>query len=209
MSNNSENGKGLKFTSDVLWVGLSQIVILLFAFLALPALSKNFGTTIYGLWAQVFVTVGLLVPILNLQLLSATVRYIFEEKKEGTFGQSFTNNFWLIVLIVFIALLIGITFRTNLSILLFKTSIYSPYVTLTFIWASTGALFTYLLSYWRANDNIKKLSIINIVVYTLKFIPLIVLAFLHYPLWLIIITQLSVEFIFILLLFSSITKRLD
>ncbi len=208
MSNDSENKKELKFTSDVLWVGLSQIVILLFAFLALPALSKNFGTAIYGLWAQVFVTVGLLVPILNFQLLSATVRYIFEEKKEGTFGQSFTNNFWIIVLIVSIALIIGFTFRTNLSIILFKTSIYSSYITLTFIWAGTGALFSYLLSYWRANGNIKQLSIINMVVYTLKFIPLIVLAVLHYPLWLIIITQLSVEFIFILILFTSITKKI-
>ncbi len=117
MSSNSKNENELKFTSDVLWVGLSQIVILLFAFLALPALTKNFGTTIYGLWAQIFVTVGLLVPILNFQLLSATVRYIFEEKKDGTFAQSFTNNFWIIVLIVFIAIIIGYTFRTSLSIL--------------------------------------------------------------------------------------------
>ena len=109
---------------------------------------------------------------------------------------------------VFIALIIGFIFRTNLSLLLFKTSIYSPYIILTFIWASTGAIFSYLLSYWRANDNIKKLSIINIIVYTLKFIPLIVLAVLHYPLWLIIITQLGVEFIFILLLFTSITKKI-
>ena len=208
MSNDDKDDKELKFTSDVFWVGLSQIVILLFAFLNLPVLSKNFGTVVYGLWAQIFVTVALLVPILNFQLLSATVRYIYDEKKNGTFGQSFTNNFWIVVLVCFVTSCLGFIFRTDLSILLFKTSIYSSYITLTFIWGSTGAVFSYLMSYWRANGKIKRLSIINIAIYTCKFIPLIILAILHYPLWYIILTQIAVELIFILVLFSSITLKI-
>ncbi len=56
--------------------------------------------------------------------------------------------------------------------------------------------------------RIKRLSMINIALSTLKFIPLIILAILHYPLWLIIVTQIIVEFIFILILFGSITKNI-
>ena len=205
---NSNNAKELKFTKDVLWVGFSQIIILLFAFLTLPALSKIYGTVIYGLWAQIFVTVGLLVPILNFQLLSATVRYIHEDRKNGVFSQSFSNMFWIIVLTVFIALIFGIIFRTNLSIILFKTNIYASYIVLAFIWAGTGALLSYLLSYWRANGKITRLSIINISISTFKFMPLILLALLHYQLWYIILTQIVVEIFFIIVLFSSVTKKI-
>jgi O-antigen/teichoic acid export membrane protein len=208
MGSSSNNNNEVKFTKDVLWVGFSQIVILLFAFLTLPVLTKIYGPTIYGLWSQIFVTVGLLIPILNFQLLSATVRYIHEDRKNGVFGQSFSNMFWIIALTVFIALIIGITFRTQLSLILFKTDIYASYIILTFVWAGTGALLSLLLSYWRANGKITKLSIINIAISTFKFMPLILLALLHYELWYIIITQIAVEILFITVLFSSVSMKI-
>lgn len=208
MGSRSNNDKEVKFTKDVLWVGVSQIIILLFAFLTLPVLTKNYGPAIYGLWAQIFVTVGLLVPILNFQLLSATVRYIHEDRKNGVFSQSFSNMFWIIALTVFIALFIGILFRTQLSIILFKTDIYAPYIILTFIWAGTSALLSLLLSYWRANGKITKLSLINIAISTFKFMPLILLALLHYALWYIILTQIVVEIFFITVLFSSVSMKI-
>lgn len=63
MTDNNKDNKELNFTGDVVWVGLSQVVVLLVVFLSLPVLSKNYGTFIYGLWAQVLVTVNLLVPL--------------------------------------------------------------------------------------------------------------------------------------------------
>ena len=202
------SNKEFNFTSDVMWVGLSQVVVLLVVFLTLPVLSKNYGTANYGLWAQILVTVNLLVPILNFQLLTATVRYITNENKEGTFAQSFANMFWIIVLAVLVAILFGYIFRTNISGMLFKSTTYSFYIILTFIWAGTSTIFAYLLSYWRANGEIKKLSIITIAVYIIKFIPLIILAILHYPLWFIVLTQIGVEFGTILILFVSISWKI-
>ena len=208
MGSSSNNDKEVKFTKDVLWVGFSQIIILLFAFLSLPILTKTYGPVIYGLWAQILVTVGLLIPILNFQLLSATVRYIHEDRKNGVFSQSFSNMFWIIVLTVSITLFIGILFRTQLSLILFKTDIYASYIILAFIWAGTGALLSLLLSYWRANGKITKLSLINIAISTFKFMPLILLALLHYELWYIILTQIVVETFFIIVLFSSIIMKI-
>ena len=208
MGSNSNNDKEVKFTKDVLWVGFSQIIILLFAFLSLPILTKIYGPVIYGLWAQILVTVGLLIPILNFQLLSATVRYIHEDMKSGVFSQSFSNMFWIIALTVSITIIIGILFRTQLSLILFKTDIYAIYIILAFIWAGTGALLSLLLSYWRANGRITKLSIINIAISTFKFMPLILLALLHYELWYIILTQIVVETFFIIVLFSSVIMKI-
>ena len=208
MTDNNKDNKELNFTGDVVWVGLSQVVVLLVVFLSLPVLSKNYGTFIYGLWAQVLVTVNLLVPLLNFQLITATVRYITNENKDGTFAQSFSNMFWIIVLAVIVAVVLANIFKANISSALFKTTIYSFYIVLTFIWAGTSTIFAYLLSYWRANGEIKKLSIITIIVYIIKFIPLIILAILHYPLWLIIVSQIGVEFSTIIILFSLISLKI-
>ncbi len=79
---------------------------------------------------------------------------------------------------------------------------------MAFIWAGTGALLSLLLSYWRANGKITKLSIINISLSTFKFIPLILLALLHYELWYIILTQIVVEIFFITVLFSSVSMKI-
>lgn len=197
-----------KFTKDILWVGLSQVLIYLFGFLIIPVLTKNFGTEIYGLWAQIGVTVGLLNPILTLHLGTATVRYLSAENKREKLSQSFSNMFWLIVLIVFITIAIGFLFKTSLSIELFKDSGYIGFIVLTFIWAGTGAIFAYLTGYLRSKGEIKELSLINILYFAFKFIFLVILVLLGFSLEFVIIIQIIVEIIFIILLFSSITKKI-
>lgn len=197
-----------KFTTDILWVGLSQIMIYLFAFFTLPALTKNFGTELYGVWAQIIVTIGLLNPILTLHLGTAAVRYLSAENDKNKLNQPFSNMFWLIVIITLIAIFIAILLKTNLSYLLFKTDIYETYIILAFIWAGTGALFGFLIAFLRARGKIKELSLINIICYTLKFIPLVILAYLGFSLYIIIIVQIIVELIFIISLFSNTTSKI-
>lgn len=197
-----------KFTKDILWVGLSQVLIYLFGFLTLPVLTKNFGTEIYGLWAQIWVTVGLLNPILTLHLGTALVRYLSAENKTEKLSQSFSNMFWLILLMVFIAIALGFLLRTSLSVSLFNDSIYNAFIILTFIWAGSGALFAYLIGYLRSKGEIKELSLVNIFCYAFKFIFLVILALLGFSLWFIITVQIIVEIIFIISLFSSITKKI-
>ena len=207
MTFETKTDSSTKFTKDILWVGLSQILIYLFGFFTLPALTKNFGTETYGLWAQIGVTVGLLNPILTLHLGTATVRYLSAENKKEKLSQSFSNMFWLIVLIVFITITAAFLLKNNLATLLFKSNVYDVLITLTFIWAGTGALFAFLIAYLRCKGKIKELSLINILCYSFKFIPLVILAFLRFPLWFIVLVQIVVELIFIISLFGSITKK--
>ena len=198
----------IKFTKDILWVGVSQTLIFFFGFFTLPAITKNFGAEMYGLWAQIGVTVGLLNPILTLHLGTATVRYLSAENKKDKLSQSFSNMFWIIVLISLIAIITANFLKVDLSELLFKNNSYSYFIILMFIWATTGALFTFLIGYLRAKGKMKHLSLINLLCYSLKFIPLVIFAILGFPIYLIIIAQIMVELLFILLLFSSITKKI-
>ncbi len=197
-----------KFTKDVLWIGLSQILIYLFGFFTLPALTKIFGTELYGLWTQIGVTVGLLNPILTLHLGTATVRYLSAENKKDKLNQAFSNMFWIIVLMAFATAVVAILLKTNLSNLLFKNEIYSSFIILTFIWAGTSALSTFLIAYLRSKGKIRQISLINILCYSFKFIPLIILAILGFPLYILILLQIFVELSFIILLFNSITKKI-
>ena len=197
-----------KFTRDIFWVGSSQILIYILSFFTLPVLTKIFGAELYGLWSQIAVTVGLLNPILTLHLGTAMVRYLSSENKKDKLSQSFSNMFWLIALMAFNCIIISILLKTNLSILLFNNNLYENFIILTFIWAGTSALFTFLISYFRARGKIKKLSLINILVYTTKFVPLYILATLNFPLYILIITQILVEIGFITSLFFSINSKI-
>ena len=179
-----------------------------FSFLTFPALTKSFGAEMYGLWAQIVVTIGLLNPILTLHLGTATVRYLAAENKKKILSHSFSNMLWVIVLISLITILTGNFFKMNLSSLLFINDSYNYFIILMLIWASTGALFTFLTGYLRAKGRIKKLSLINMLCYFFKFIPLVVLAVSGFSLYQIIVTQIIVELIFILILFGSITKNI-
>lgn len=203
-----EKDNSTKFTRDVIWVGLSQILVYLFVFGTIPVLTKNFGAEIYGLWSQIWVTVGLFSQILTLHLTTATVRYLSSENEKEILSQSFSNMFWLIVLIVFITAAIACFLKPELSLLLFKNNNYTTYIILTFMWSGTGALLAYLIGYLRSKGEIKELSLINILCYALKFITLVLLVASGFSFWSIILMQIIVETIFIISLYLSIIKKI-
>ncbi len=197
-----------RFTKDILWVGLSQVLIYLFSFFTIPVLTKTYGTEIYGLWSQIWVTVGLLNPILTLHLGTAIVRYLSAENRKEFISQYFSNMFWLIVLIVSITITLGFLLKNYFSFLLFKNVIYANFIVLTSIWAGTGALFTYLISYLRSKGGMKELSLINTFCFALKFAVLLILALSGLSLWVIVSSQILVETIFIISIFISISNKI-
>lgn len=203
-----QNQNYIKFTNDVLWVGLSQIIIYIISFFTFPVIAKTFGPALYGLWAQIIVTVGLLTPILTLHLGTAIVRYLSHESSKSKLSQLFFNMFFLILSICLVLIVISLFFKNNLSLFLFGTQEFSNYIILTFIWAGSSSFLLYLISFLRAKGQIKELSLINIFSYFAKFIPLIIFALLEYPLWFIIITQIFVETFFVIFITINLTRKL-
>jgi len=205
---NEKNPNSLKFTNDVFWVGISQIIIYIISFFTFPVIAKTFGPESYGIWSQIMVTVGLLTPVLTLHLGTAMVRYLSVESSKRELSQSFSNMFFLILFFVLGLILISFIFKNNLSTLLFGNPEFSYYIILTFIWAGSSAFLLYFISFLRAKGKIKELSMINSSCYFIKFIPLLLFAFLGFSLWFIIITQIVIEIFFVCFLTINTIKKI-
>lgn len=203
-----QNQKSFKFTKDVFWVGISQIIGYIISFFTFPVIAKTFGPASYGIWSQIIVTVGLLTPILTLHLGTAMVRYLPVESSKRELSQSFFNMSFLILVFTLTLILISFIFKNNLSILLFHSQEFSYYIILAFIWGGSSAFLLYLISFLRAKGKIKELSLINILCYFVKFIPLSLFSFWGFSLWFIITTQIFIEILFICFLTISIIKKI-
>ncbi len=196
-----------KFASDIVWVGASNIIVQLFAIFTLPSLTKNYGTELYGVWTQIVITVGLLTPILNLHLSTATVRYLAAEDDRSILGKAFASMFWTIIAFLVPVLLASLFLRNAFSIIVFNSTNYSAFIPLMLSWAGTSALFSFLLSYFRAKRRIKKLSIFSQCASMIKLALVITLPILGYPLIIVIFSQILVELTFVAVLFGLVSRE--
>ncbi len=196
-----------KFASDILWVGASNIIVQLFAIFTLPALTQNYGTELYGVWTQIVITVGLLTPILSLHLSTATVRYLAAEDDRSILGKAFASMFWTIIAFLVPVLFVSYFFRDTFSIIVFSSTSYAAFIPLTLSLAGTGALYMFLLSYFRAKRRIKKLSIFRQCSSMINLALVITLPILGYPLIIVVFSQILVELTFIVILFGLIIKE--
>ena len=65
-----------KFAKDVLIVGAARTLAALTGLLLLPLFTKFLGAHDYGIWAQVMVTIGLVLPFVGLGLPGAMIRFL-------------------------------------------------------------------------------------------------------------------------------------
>lgn len=200
--------KSFNFSQDVFWVALSQIIISLFGIVTLTALTKTYSASLYGVWSQISITISLLTPILTLHLGTATVRYLAGENNTKKISQAFSNMLIPILILILMFISVSFVMPAYLSNILFNSEEYVNYVYLTFIWAGSSALYLFLISYLRSQGKIKNISIINVLSTLLKVVSLVILALLNYSLVTIIISQIIIDFIFIIYLYCSIIKKI-
>jgi len=197
-----------KFTTDVLWIALSQIFVLLIGLVTLPALTKSYSTDIYGVWAQMLVTISLLTPILTLQFATATVRFLAGEEDTEKRRRIFGVMLWPILAFSLLVLAISVVLKQNLSILLFATPEYAPLIPLTFLWAVMQALFSFSLSYLRARGKIKRLSLVQLPLAAVKMAVIVLLATRGYSLGWIVAFIIVGEAVFVATVFGMIIREI-
>ena len=200
--------KSQKFSSDIIWVAVSQMLTLFTGLIALPVLTKSYNSELYGVWAQVNVTVGLLASILVLQLNTACVRFLAASEDKGKLRLAFGTMLWPIVTFIFVSLFLSFFLRQNLSTLLFAGHIYISFVPLTFLWASMEALFQFLLSYLRARGKIKGLSIIKTALAIIRMGLIVLLAMTGCSLFRIVVCLIAVGALFVVIVFGIIIREI-
>lgn len=103
-----------KFIYDIGLSGLTQLVVRLQVIIILPIITKTLGAVNFGIWVQLMVTVGLIVPIIILGLPYTLVRFLSGEKNKT----EILDGVWSVAIVVF-----GVSFITAFLIILFSSSI--------------------------------------------------------------------------------------
>jgi O-antigen/teichoic acid export membrane protein len=78
-----------KSAIDTVIVGAATFVQFLIGLFIMPLISKSMGAHGYGIWSQVNATIGLILPIANLGLGSALVRFLAAEKRREELREGF------------------------------------------------------------------------------------------------------------------------
>lgn len=198
------SSESFKFTRDIIWVATSQLFTTLLAIIVLPALTKSYTATIYGIWVQVSITVSLISPLLTLQLGPAVVRFLAGEEDKAKRRRFFSSMLGAIIIFSCLISIILILLETQVSVFLFASPAYTIFVRLTLLWTFVDALFTFFLCYLRARDRIKRLSIIQIVFSAAKMVLLVALASAGFKLEWLIDGMIAIEAIFVILVFTMI-----
>ena len=103
-----------KFTKDVGIIGLTQLLTTLRGLIILPIITKMLGAESYGIWAQLMVTISLIVPPATLCLVDALARFLPAEKNR----KEIQDGIWSVITLVSgVALLIALIFISFSSLI--------------------------------------------------------------------------------------------
>ena len=145
--------------------------------LTVPALTKNLTQSQYGAWIQVWVTVGLLIPLTSFCLGTAAVRYLAGERNKVEAGKIFMSMFIILFVSMVSILLLLIIFAPLLSYLIFSSISFISLAYLTIAWLGVKTTFAFFSSILRAYEEFKTYGLlllldgISLVIFVYIIIP--------------------------------------
>ena len=146
------------FAQRVGLVGIANIIISLGGLILLPILTKNLSIEEYGIWAQIGVTIGLLVPLTTLALSTAGHRFLSGEKDKKVVSKGFHSIFAVVFLISFIVSVLIFVFSRPLSIALFGGTEAEYFVRLAAPLILLGGMNSVALECFLTFQQVKKYS---------------------------------------------------
>lgn len=150
------------FVKRIALVGIARFITGFRGLILLPILAKTLGSVGYGIWAQISVTVGLLVPFIMLNLNSSVVRFLPSEKDNKKIARGvFTVIFTVLLISIFFALVLFLFSNIFASIFL-KDSSTSIFIKLASVLLILESLSQICLDPFRIFGNIRKYSVLTI-----------------------------------------------
>lgn len=133
--------------------GISQFTSKIMVFLLLPLYTSYMTTEDYGSADLVVSTVSLLLPIFTVQISSAIMRFVIENKNQRK--RYFANSFKIIV--------IGFLFLLLCLPIFIKFNLFGNHLYLFYFLYITNAVYTHLSYYARALEKIKLVGIVGVI----------------------------------------------
>ncbi len=92
----SISGDYKRYTIDIGFVAIAQIVVALLYFLRLPVLTKILGASLYGTWSLILTPISLITPLAMLGLGMAIVRFLAAERDTSRIREEFLSAVFII-----------------------------------------------------------------------------------------------------------------
>lgn len=146
------------FAQRIGLVGVVNIVSSLRGLILLPILTKTLGTELYGVWAQILVTVSLLTPFAVLQLDTVIIRFLAGEKNVDKIRERFYSIFTAVSLFGLLLATLIFIFSKPLAFAFFDGENSVVFVRLLSFIVFFSALDTISIEYFRAFRQMKKYS---------------------------------------------------
>jgi len=108
-----------KFLRDIGIAGLAKIITSLRGVILLPVLTKTLGAEGYGIWAQIMVTISLLMPLALMQLEYAMTRFLTTEKDKDKVSKGISSIFVTVMLTASLISLLIFILAEPLAIIIF------------------------------------------------------------------------------------------
>jgi O-antigen/teichoic acid export membrane protein len=151
-----------KFASDVIFYGISSGLISLFGLITLPILTKTLSPDLYGVWVQIGMTIGLLLAFVTFSFQVSVVRFLSGKEDKQRVSSLFHLMLGIVLLNGLIFVLVTFFFQNALSIFIFADVSFQRFVPLTGLCLMAQAIYAMNISFMRAENKIKFLSLINI-----------------------------------------------
>jgi O-antigen/teichoic acid export membrane protein len=137
-------------------IGITNIIVVLSAFILLPILTKNLSVNDYGIWVQINTTLALVPNIIALGLPYTMVRFLSAEKDKTKIQEGFYSIFSMILVSNVIVTTLLFIFSKNIANLLFdgNTGVAILLPLIIFLACLNGLL----LNFFRTFQQIKRYS---------------------------------------------------
>jgi O-antigen/teichoic acid export membrane protein len=198
-----------RFTGDVVWQSIAQLFsLIIFGIAILPMFTKTYSSEVYGIWAQSYVTVTLLSPILCLELDMAVVRFLSGEDDTKKRRKALGSMLFVILIVSITAIIIVSLMASKISVFLFANQKYFYFVHLTSLWVVASALFVFFGAYLRARNMIRLLSVRQVVLSVIILIIVIILTAKGVQLEWVIVSVVAIYSIFVFIFFTMIVREI-
>lgn len=146
------------FFKRVALIGVVKIITSFRGLILLPLLTKTVGVAHYGVWSQILVTVGLLMPLLTLNLATPMARFLSAERDTKKAGEGI---FAIVFAVFFTSICVGLVlflFSDSFAAVLLQDPSFSFFIKLASIILVLEALSQISMDSFRIFGQIKKYS---------------------------------------------------
>jgi O-antigen/teichoic acid export membrane protein len=195
-----------KFARDVLIIGVANALVALSSIILLPLITKTLGAHDYGIWAQVHVTMNLVVAFVGLGLPFAITRFLPAKTNRGEIQEEFYSVLLAVFLATALISIIVILFARFIAGALFAGA--TDIVRITGLIILVSSLAQVFLSLFRAFRQMKEYAIF-VIANTYVQIGLIAYLVSHgYGILSVVVAVLAVTTVIVLVLLFSVRSQI-